>query len=241
MSVFDMFRKAPPQQQAAQQQPGQSENPHVQNNPAVPNQSNTPEHNPTSQNPEPKSPNAEFAELWKMEATQPNQAPNFRIDPEQLSKVTGNLDFTKSVSREDLAKIAAGGEEAVGALVNVLNSFGRDVFSTNAQFSSHMTEAGYNSAQQAIDRGLPTLVKKQFTQNELFQSNPKLREPALQPLVMAIQDQISKKYPNASPSEVNGMVDRYFNDHVSKAFVKEGTEAPQGQPSQVNQDFSSFL
>lgn len=241
MSVFDLFRKnAPADQNQQQSQPQPPQNQHVQGNPTIPNNTNTPEQIPTPTNPDPKSPNAEFQDLWKMEPTQPNQAPNFRIDPAQLSQVTGNMDFSKSVSRDDLAKIVNGGEEAVGALVNVLNSVGREIFSTNAQFSSHMTEAGYTSAQQAIDRGLPNLVKKQFSQNELFQSNPKLREPALQPLVMAIQDQIGKKYPNASPAEVNSMVDRYFSDHVSKAFTKEEPESPQSR-AQGNFDFSSFL
>ena len=238
MSVFDMFRKQP-----KQPIPPSGANPHVEANPTVPNSTNTPQQNPTPSDPAPQSPNAEFAELWKMEPTQPNQSPNFKLDPQQLSQVTGNMNFAKSVRQEDLAKIVSGGEEAVGALMNVLNSVGREIFSTNAQFSSHMTEAGYNSAQQAIDRGLPNLVKKQFTQNELFQSNPKLREPALQPLVMAIQSQISQKYPNASPSEVNGMVDKYFNDVVAKSFAKEDPKQQEtGSPQQgANFNFASFL
>lgn len=241
MSVFDVFRKNPPQQNQPQQQSPQNESAHITNNPTVPNSTNTPEQNPTPQNPNPVSPNAEFADLWTMNNTQSNQAPNFKLNPQQLNQVTGNLNFAKSVNQDDLAKIVQGGEEAVGALVNVLNSVGREIFSTNAQFSSHMTEAGYNSAQQAIDRGLPNLVKKQFTQNELFQANPKLREPALQPLVMAIQSQIAQKYPNASPQEVNGMVDKYFSEVVSKSFSKD-SESPQAQSGKSNNyDFSSFL
>lgn len=242
MSVFDLFRKNAPQQGQQQPQP-QGESAHITNNPTVPNSTNTPEQNPTPQNPDPKSPNAEFADLWKMEPTQTNQAPNFRIDPKQLSQVTGNMDFAKSVSRDDLAKIVQGGEEAVAALVNVMNAVGREVFTTNAQFSSHMTEAGYNTAQQAINQGLPNLVKKQFTQNELFQANPKLRDPALQPLVMAIQSQITQKYPNASAGEVNSMVDKYFSDVVAKSFSKgdqgQQSQGQSGAPS--NYDFSSFL
>ena len=243
MSVFDLFRKnAPADQNQQQSQPQPPQNQHVQGNPTIPNNTNTPEQIPTPTNPDPKSPNAEFQDLWKMEPTQQNQAPNFRIDPKQLSQVTGNMDFSKSVSRDDLAKIVQGGEEAVGALVSVLNSVGREIFSTNAQFSSHMTEAGYNTAQQAINQGLPNLVKKQFTQNELFAANPKLRDPALQPLVMAIQSQITQKYPNASAGEVNGMVDKYFNDVVAKSFNKDGQGQPQNQSGSVaNYDFSSFL
>ena len=45
MSVFDLFRKNPPQQQGQQPPQGQDgNNPHVTNNPTVPNSTNTPEH-----------------------------------------------------------------------------------------------------------------------------------------------------------------------------------------------------
>ena len=244
MSIFDIFSGKGQQQQQQQPQPPQnnsSGSQHVQTNPMVPNGTNSPQQQPTTANPNPESPVAKFDDLWKMEPTQPNQAPNFKIDPQQLNKVTSSMDFSRSVSRDDLAKIAQGGEEAVGALVNVLNNFGREVFSTSAQFSSHMTESGYNTAQQVLDRGLPNLVKKQFTQNELFQSNPKLREPALQPLVMAIQSQITQKYPNATPQEVNSMLSQYM-DSVGKAFTKDDPEPQKGgAQSGANFDFSSFL
>lgn len=237
MSILDIFRKPEPQQQQQQQPPAGSQ--HAQANPTVPNQSNTPIQNPTVQDPNPQSPNAQFADLWKIEPTQQPSAPNFRIDPEQLQQVSGKLDFVKSVPREDLAKVAAGGEEAVEAMVNILNAVGRNVFSMNAQFASNMTESGYNNAQKAISTELPTLVKKQLSQQELFESNAKLRDPALQPLVLAIQSQVTQKYPNASPSEVNAMVSRYFSETVAGAFAKPAEENKQKDDGAF--DFSSFL
>lgn len=243
MSVLDaIFRKPDPQQQQ-QQQPAQQGSQHAQNNPTVPNAKNSPEINPPSDTPDAKSPNAEFADLWKMEPTQQGQEPNFKLNPEQLSQVTSKLDFAKSVSQEDLAKITQGGPEAVQALINVMNTFGRNVFATNAQFASGLTESGYRMAQESINTGLPTLVQRQFAQNELFSSNSKLRDPALKPLVMAIQSQITQRYPNATPSEVNTMVEKYFNETVGSAFRKED---PQQQTTNQQQgggnfDFSSFL
>ncbi len=238
MAIFDIFKSKQPEQQAQQQPVGNS---HIQNNPMIPDNTNTPAHQQTAENPNPESPLDKFNDLWKMEPTQGNQAPNFRIDPEQLGKVTSQMDFSRSVSQQDLEQIVNGGEEAVGALMNVLNGVGRQIFSMNAQFTSHMTEQGYSTAQQAIDAGLPNLVKKQFSQNELFQSNPKLKEPALQPLVMAIQSQVAQKYPNATPSEVNAMVDQYFTEVVGKSFTKEDPKAQSQAASSANFDFSSFI
>lgn len=212
----------------------------MQNNPMIPDTSNSPQQVPTPENPQPESPVAKFDDLWTIESTQPNQAPNFKLDPQHLSKVSSQMDFSRAVSQDDLSKIAQGGEEAVGALMNVLNSVGRSIFSTNAQFTSHMTEQGYSTAQQAIDSGLPNLVKKQFSQNELFQTNPKLKEPALQPLVMAIQSQVAQKHPNATPSEVNAMVNQYFTEVVGKSFTPEQPQQQQSAQSQAF-DFSSFI
>ena len=240
MSIFDMFKgKAPEQaqQQPQQQQPNSAGNQHIQNNPTVPNASNSPQQLPSPQNPDPQSPVANFNDLWKMESTPQNQAPNFKIDPQQLANVSSKLNFANSVSQDDLAKITAGGDEAVGALMNVLNAFGRNIFSTSAQFSSHMTESGYASAQQAIDRGLPSIVNQQLGRNELFQSNPKLRDPALQPLVMAVQNQV-QQYPNASPSEINSMVEQYMQ-HVGSTFAKDAPVQKNAQSA--NFDFANFL
>ncbi|MDN9002405.1 hypothetical protein Q0P64_14290, partial [Staphylococcus aureus] len=75
--------------------------------------------------------------------------------------------------------IAQGGEAAVTALGNILNGFGRELFGASAQFSSHLTENSYNSASQIIDKGLPGLVRSQMTEQHLYQTNPKLKDPAL--------------------------------------------------------------
>lgn len=241
MSIFNIFR--PNAQQPQQQgQPSTPASPHVENNPTVPNNTNTPPAPaPSPENPQGQSPTDGFKDLWKMEPNQQGQAPNFKLNPEHLQQTAGKLDFTKAVNRDDLQKIAGGGDEAIGALMNVLNTFGQAVFSTNAQFSSHLTEAGYKAASESIDRGLPNLVKKQFAQSDLFTKNSKLRDPALQPLVLAIQSQISDRHPNASPAEVNAMVEQYFNSTVATAFKKEDDKESQGSKASLPDDFSSFL
>jgi len=241
MSIFDMFRgnnQQPQQQQQQAQQQAPAADQHVQSNVTVPNQNNTVQQQPTAQNPNPQSPTDKFADLWKMES-QPNQAtPNFKLNQEQLQKVAGSMDFSKSVSQEDLSKVVQGGEEAAVALKNILQSVGRDVFGMAAQFSSHMTESGYRVAQESIDKGLPNMVRKQLTSQELYAANPKLRDPALQPLVGALQSQFADKHPNATPTEINAMVSEYLGSTVASAFAPAPTQQ-QNQPGQA--DFSGFL
>lgn len=238
MSIFDLFRGQPAQQQGQQQAPQNP--PHIQNNPTVP-QGNEPSMAPKPGEQAQPSPTDKFKDLWNTtNQGTGTQAPNFKLSQEQLSKVTSGMNFGSSVSREDLAKIAQGGQEAVEALGNVLNAFGREVFSTSAQFSSHLTEAGYNTASKIIDNGLPGAIKSHLTQEQLFNSNPQFRDPALQPLVGALQAQFQAQRPNATPTEIQDLVHEYMNTVVVGAFKPK--EAPSQQSRDAKQaDFSSFV
>ena len=244
MSVFaKLFGGQPVQQQQQPQQPQQPQSQqqqHVQANNQVPNNTNTPVQQPSPENPNPESPNSEFKDLWSTPTQQQPNGPNFQLDPAKLSERLQQTDFTKSVSRENAAKIMAGGEEGLNAMMDVLNTFGRDVFAKAATFSSNMAESSYQHATTAASRSIPDLVTQQLTQNELFNANPKLRDPALQPMVQAIQSQIRAKHPNATPTEVNGMVNKYFNDHVAKAFAPDQQQSTQ-KSANTSDDFSSFL
>lgn len=239
MSIMQtLFGKAQPQ---PAQQPQQAATPqHVQANPTVPN-GTEPTANPNPTTEQSQSPTDKFKELWSNPNQPTNQAPNFKLNPEQLKSVTGTMDFTKSVSREDLSKIAQGGEGAIEALGNVLNAFGREVFGASAQFSSHMTESGYQSASKVIDNGLPSAIKKQLTEQHIYQSNPKLKDPALQPLIGALQGQFSAKHPNATAQEINDLVSEYMTTVVGAAFTKEEPASAATQKQNGATDFSGFL
>jgi hypothetical protein len=227
-----------PQQPGQQGQQGQQPNQHIQANQTVPN-GTEPGANPNGGTEQTQSPNDKFKELWSNTNQPTSEAPNFKLDPAQLGKVTGSMDFMKNINREDLGKIAQGGESAIEALGNVLNTFGREVFGASAQFSSHMTESGYQSASKVIDNGLPSAIKRQLTEQHLYQANPKLKDPALQPLIGALQTQFTSKYPNASAQEIEGLVSEYMTTVVGGAFTKE--EPAARQQAKAAPDFSSFL
>lgn len=227
------------QQNAQQGQPQQQPNPHIQGNPTIPNGTNTPQNNGTPTNPQGESPLAGMADLWKNTTEPGNANPNFILNPEHLGQVVSKQDFLKSINQEDLAKIAAGGQDAVAALSNVLNTFGREVFSRSAQFSSHMTDSGFRVAQQALDRTVPEVIRRQAVTHDMYEKYPKLRDPALQPMIAAITNQFAEKYPNSTKSEINEMAAQYVEQFAS-AFK---TEEPAGKAQQSNAaaDFSSFL
>ena len=233
MSILDIFRPAAPAAPAA--------NPHVANNPQVPSANNSPQQQPTQSNPNPESPTDKFKDLWN---TTPNSSensnPNFQLAPEQLNKVASGLNFTQGISQEAVAKVAAGGEEAVQALGEILNVFGQNIFKTNAQFTSNLTEAGYGAAQKQLNSNLPTLVKQQLSTSELFTANPALRDPAIQPVVRALHSQLTQQHPEATPAEINGMLSDYMG-RLGGAFNKADPTATEKAKGEENFDFSSFL
>jgi len=218
----------------------QQTDPHLANNKTVPNGTEPVVNDPSNPGNKSESPTDKFKDLWNTSNQPTNQAPNFKLDPTKLAETLNTMNFTKNIPREELSKIAQGGEAAIEALGNVLNSFGREVFGASAQFSSHMTESGYQSASKVIDTGLPGAIKRQLTEQQLFQSNPKLKDPALQPLIGALQSQFTTKFPNASPTEIQDLVAEYMTTVVGGAFAKEEPAAQQTRGVQ-QQDFSSFL
>lgn len=240
-NIFTSKPAAPAQQPAQQQQQAAPANPHVANNPTIPNGNNVPATTATSEPANGQSPTDNFASLWSTPTQQQgNQQPNFKFAPDQLNQVASKMDFTQGLNPETLTKIQQGGPESVQAFMDALNHVGRQAFTQSATLSSHLTEQGYQAGTQSVNKSLPNLVNNHLAKDALFNSNPALRDPALQPLVSAVQLQIQQQHPNATPAEINSAVQAYFAGPVAKAFAPapKQDKASNGTDSF---DFSSFM
>lgn len=234
-------KPAAPQQPTQQQPQQQVQNPHVANNPQVPSGNNVPATTATGEPQSGQSPTENFADLWSTTPSQQgNQAPNFRLPPEQLGQVTAKMDFTQGLNPEILAKIGAGGPEAIQAMAEAMNHVGRQVFTQNANFSSHLSERTFQEGSNHFGRALPNLVTNHLAKDALYQANPKLRDPAVAPLVEAMQMQLQTKHPNATPQEINAQVNAYFTK-VASVFAPQADPATQANSGADSFDFSSFM
>lgn len=244
MSIFDIFRSAPTQQQQApnqqqQQQTQVQNNQHVNNNPTIPNDNNQQQRiDPNTKKVE-ESPMDKFKDAFKID---PNQAgkdePLFNLDPAKFQENVSKLDFTKSLKPEDLQAISKGGDEAVQAFARVLNKVGQESFAAAAQFSAKLTESGVHHSRESLMKDLPSHIRRQSAANELFQNNPALRNPAAQPLIEAMQANFEKKFPNASTSEINQMVGEYFSG-LSGLFTKPDDPNAKKEPEET--DFGKWV
>lgn len=193
--------------------------------PAAPNPTNNPAQNPAPAQPASsavtapngtvpadgnkaadQSPTAKYADLWEPPKTEESKAPDqSQLTPEKMLEAAAKVDFRKVLDQESLAKIKAGGDEAVGALADLLNKTGQQVYGQSIVVAQKLAERAVSDAEARFTKELPNLIRRQSAQEALLSENPAFKDPAVAPVVAAIQTQLQAKYPKATASELNEM------------------------------------
>ena len=229
MSIFQKIFGAAPTPNAgqplvnpnAQANPGQAPNPtnNLQTNPppqtthqsaqtspngVVPADGNTP--------PAEVSPLDKFKQIWETPTVDPSKQPDPQtvVTPEKMMEAAAKVDFTKVVDRETVAKIAAGGEGAVEALLAVINKTSQTVYGQSSVVAQKLVDRAVEQATEKFTAQLPGLVRQQNLREGLLNENPAFKNPAVAPIVEALQQQFAQKYPNASAAELKQMAQEYF-------------------------------
>lgn len=174
-----------------------------------------------------------------------------QVDPQKFGAMLEKLDFTRGMTPEDEAAIAAGGPESVKAMRQVLNKTSRQSFATMFNAFTKMTESGFANASNRFMSEVPNHVRTMMTDHELEGSNPLLKLPAFAPMVKNITRAYQKKFPKASPGEISTAVNAYFDKmyqdlEASKRGGKKGKQdnlsnddlITRGDP---NADFEAWL
>ena len=202
-----IFGKPTPAAAPAQSAPAASNDPTKNQPPAQTAQSSQTAPNgvvPASASGE--SPLEKFAALWEPTKTDPNApaAPQ-PVSAEQIMEAAGKVDFTKVLSQEDLAKIAAGGDDAIAALSSVLNKSMQTAYGHSALAATKLVEQAVSKAEESFAAKLPTLINQQTSRNALLSDNPAFSNPAVAPIVEIIHQQLVNKFPTATPNEIAAM------------------------------------
>lgn len=197
-------------------------------------------------NPDPntqQSPLDTFKDVWQTPAVDPNAAPAgmfANLDPKKLMESARQIDFAKSITPETLQKIQAGGPEAVQALAEAMNSVTQNVYAQSALATTKIVEQALGKAKTDYEAQLPTLVKKFSTNETLLENNPLLSNPAIQPLVGALQEQLIRKNPNASSVEIRQQVQDYFAA-LGQSFAPKPAQSAADKAARAEEDWSKFL
>ena len=225
-----------PQANPQSQQPQQPEG--VTNNTTVPNAENTP-HRQEANGQEASSPLDAYKDIWDNMSNGQEDAGNvLTFDRAKLAEVANKMDFTDSITPEQLSAIANGGEAAIKTLANVLNTTSRNAYLNSTETTSHLINNALNRTVENFTSSLPQHIKKANVSQTMQQENPMYNDPAVAPVLQALENQLTAKYPNATAHEITQHAKEYLTKFA-------GVVAPQPNPQDTNKlppelDFSSW-
>lgn len=176
------------------------------------------------------SPTDKFADLWdpiKQDGSKTGQEPE-GLTPEKMLEAASKVDFKRVLDQDSLAKIQAGGPEAVQALAELLNKASQTVYGQSTVVAQKLMEAQEARLKKEFAEQVPNLVKKHTMRDTFLAENPAFKKPSVAPVVEAIQSQLAQKYPKATTSELNSMAKEYLQAAAadfSPAAPKDTTPA----------------
>jgi len=237
-SIFDMFKQAAPAATSS-----------AATNPTVPNATNTPAANPQASTvagatdaatDASASPLDQFKDLWK---TDPNAKPetpfSFNSDPSKLIDAAKTVDFTKVVTPEIMKVIAAGGPEAQQAMMTAMNNMTQMSFAQSSHAAAKITEAALQQQEERFKAMLPNLIKQHTVTDNLKQTNPLMADPAMAPMISALQQQFTTKYPQATAVQINDHVNEFLNGAADRIMGQRPT--PVDKTKKPSTDWSLFV
>jgi len=257
-NILDLFRGqapvTPPQNPAptgsqtpGQPMPGTASGAGTAPNGTVPNgtvPANT-EGSTNSGEQQPQSPMAGFEKVWQAAQVDPNKPSNqvfAKLDPAKVMESAKGVDFAKSLSPELLAQINAGGEGAMAAALQAMNQMSQGVYGQGAITTARLIDEALSKQREQLMAELPGLVRQQAVSENLQKENPIMNNPAIKPLVGALQSQLAVQYPNASAAELQQKVADYFAN-LGQVFAPKVEPSPESKAgkSSASEDFGSFL
>lgn len=249
MDIMSLFRSAPAaqstppqvnapgnQQTPGQQTPGTHASPVTAPNGMIPEQA-TPPQSPTPA----ASPLDNFKDVWNTPNTPPADPSIFgNLDSAKLMESARQVDFAKVITPDQLTAIGQGGEGAVKAFGAALNSVAQTVYGQSALATTKIVEEALKKNSQSYDTKMADFAKK-FSINEGLQaSNPILNNPAVQPLVGALTEQLTRKNPNASSADIQSQVNDYFKQ-LGTVFAPAAPVVPGAAKAKAAEDWDKFF
>lgn len=254
-SPFDAFTKIFGAKQAPQVQPPAPvpapTNDPRRNNPAATQTAQTPATDANGvvppggadADPGTASPLDKYKELWQPNETDPNAAnpQQQSVDPAKLMEAARKVDFSSALNQETLAKVAAGGDEAIKALLESFNSFGQQVYGQSAVTTARIVEQAVAQARDQFISEVPNVINKQGARAKVFDDNPAFKHPAIAPMIEAQVQQLSLKFPKASPAELTSMAREHLQAMANLISPPKADASAQGKTGDQGVDWDSYM
>jgi hypothetical protein len=190
----------------------------------------------------PESPLKDFANLWEPNASTEADKPLFgEIDPAKLMEAAKKTNFSGAITKEQLAKIQAGGQDAAEAFQQSMNAVAQTVFANSAMATTKIVEQALERQRTAFEAKLPGIIKQHTASDSLRSENPIFNDPAVAPLVKAMEHQFAQKYPNATTAELTQHAKTYISGLGSVFSPQKKEDTADSSKGTDNTDWSKFF
>ena len=95
--------------------------------------------------------------------------------------------------------------------MQAMNQMSQTVFAQSAMATSKIVEQALEAQQKKFQEMLPGIIKQHTVSDNLRSENPIFNDPAVRPLISAMEQQFSLKHPNATASEITAMAKQYVS------------------------------
>lgn len=184
-----------------------------------------------------------FKDIWQTAPVDPNAPQKSNsvfgdVDPKRFMEAAGKIDFSKAVTPEQLQAISAGGDGAMKAFAESMNKVAQGVYAQSAFASTKIVENALAKSRENFLAELPQHIKQQQVSTTMRDSNPIFSNPAVQPIISALEIQMTQKYPNATPTEITSMAKQYV-EALGTAFTPK--PAASASKDSDGTDWEKFL
>lgn len=192
------------------------------------------------------SPMEGYKDLWQAPSepvVAPTSVPNIVMDPAKITEAASKINFAAHLNPELVDK-ALGGDRA--AFLEVVNGTAQAGFSAAVQNTGLFIQKALEQQQAKFNTEVaPAMLREHDIRNSVSTNIPISTNPAAKPIVDLLTNQITGKYPTASPGEVKAMVDSYLNNLADTIVTNNGgqvlSKASVAAAKPADTDWSKFL
>ena len=164
------------------------------------------------------------------------------VDPQALMKAAQQVDFTKMIPADLMEKVQKGD---AAALLQVINTVGQGSYAQATAANAKIVEAALNrQAEKFMSEVLPQVLKQHQIGTQLAAENPLFNNPAVAPMLDMVKQQLTIKFPSASPQEITSKAQEYLTGFAAEIAGSQGkqlSDIPKPSSGSGGTDWEKFF
>lgn len=181
---------------------------------------------PNIQQPQYENPLDLYSALSQNNASSTKTAPEFTIPQETIGKVSGQLDFTKSIPQDVMTRLQSGDQTA---LLEAFNFLGRAVYGTTMEHGVAVTGKHLNDRFAFEQEGFDARVNSHLTTSNVKSISS--LHPQAQAMFKDTMRKLQAQYPGASQEDIEGAAWE-IQESLASQFNRSQQQAQQEQKPQ---------